>query len=349
MMVGVQLCTHCNKHARKVAYFAEVLDHICILHLLDRCQDRGPFTREVRPCSLCLPWDGSAWWRWRRALLKKFACYSQQLSTTLNKSFNYYSQQVFHLLSQPTLSTTIPSHTLEYKNTDHRLNQCSIDNISIISYIQKTYNTIFNKDCWGVLEGLRDCWGIEGWWKGSLLPFLGSLLLSFASSCLFGRSNTDSRSKELLSEPLPTSKVCLAMMILWSASWFPTRNWAMMRLSVLRNLVAGFCVSCILESVVSPLPTPCHGRPSHWHAPELPWPPWLENNLQSLLATSQSTALRRIMGKGALIFWTWGAQHAKRSWQRNSALPTACSLPTTSCVKTSTGFKTLSKTLRCFT
>ena len=53
---------------------------------------------------------------------------------------------------------------------------------------------------------------------------LGRLLLSFASSCLFGRSNKDSRSKELLSEPLPTSKVCLAMMILWIASWFPTRN-----------------------------------------------------------------------------------------------------------------------------
>ena len=160
-------------------------------------------------------------------------------------------------------------------------------------------------------QGLLRCaWGIEGLLRdwGLMKRILGRLLLSFASSCLFGRSNKDSRSKELLSEPLPTSKVCLAMMILWIASWFPTRNWAMMRLSVLRNLVAGFCVSCILESVVSPLPTPCHGRPSHWHAPELPWPPWLENNLQSLLATSQSTALRQIMGKGALIFWTWGAQ-----------------------------------------
>ena len=76
----------------------------------------------------------------------------------------------------------------------------------------------------------------------------------------------------------------------------------------------------------------CGIAPSHtlsWQAFTLacaraPWPPWLENNLQSLLATSQSTALRQIMGKGALIFWTWGAQHAKRSWQRNSALPTAC-------------------------
>ena len=69
---------------------------------------------------------------------------SQQLSTslsttTLNKSFTYS----LNLLSQP------PSrHALwNTKNTDHRLNQCSIDNISIISYIQKTYNTIFNKDC----------------------------------------------------------------------------------------------------------------------------------------------------------------------------------------------------------
>ena len=75
------------------------------------------------------------------------------LSTTLN-----YSQQVFQLLLSTSLSPTLSTYSLNHhpvthfglwntKNTDHRLNQCSIDNISIISYIQKTYNTIFNKDC----------------------------------------------------------------------------------------------------------------------------------------------------------------------------------------------------------